>query len=354
MTPTLRAAIIGTGNAAAMHTTALRALPDVELLAVCSRTPARAAQFAAQHAIPRAYADLPSLLADPDVDVVHICTPPLLHVAQGAAAASAGKHILVDKPIARTVAEARQLVASAKTAGVTFGGVFQKRFMPLAVEVKAALTAGRLGRLYMADAYLKWWREETYFANSPWRASRSHEGGGALINQGIHMVDLLLWLTGPVVEVTGAVATVAHAIEMEDVAAATLRFASGAIGVIQATTAAWPGFPERLELHGANGALVLHEGQGHADWRLRDEPASAADAAPIPSSGSSDPNTISLVGHSHLFADFYAAIRAHREPAVSGESAIHALELVQAVRLASQRGAAVRLPLSPADAAELP
>jgi predicted dehydrogenase len=347
----LNAAIVGTGNAAVMHATAMRALPDAAVLAVCSRDRARAAEFARKHHIPRHYGELSAMLADPEVDAVHICTPPFLHADQALAALTAGKHVIIDKPIARTVAEARTITAAATATRLTLGGVFQKRFMPLPLQVKAAIDGGAIGDLVMADAYLKWWRDDSYFAGSPWRGTRIYEGGGALINQGIHIIDLLLWLAGPVNEVSGAVATRVHPIEMEDSASAVLRFAGGAIGVIQASTAAWPGFPERVELHGAEGSIALNEGIGAIDWRLRgSEPHTTADSQPG-ASGASDPNAISLLGHTAQFMDFYAAIRERRQPLVSASEATRALELIQAIRLSSSRRATVRLPLTADEAA---
>ena len=251
------------------------------------------------------------------------------------------------------MAEARTIIAAASALRLTLGGVFQKRFMPLSLQVKATIDSGAIGGLVMADAYLKWWRDDAYFATSPWRGTRAYDGGGALINQGIHILDLLLWLVGPVAEVSGVVATRIHPIEMEDTAGAVLRFSGGAIGVIQASTAAWPGFPERIELHGTEGSIMLNEGAGSIEWRLRGiEPHTTHDVQ-LPGSGASDPNAISLVGHAALFTDFYAAIREHREPLVSGIEATRALELVQAIRLASSRKATVQLPLTIAEAAQI-
>lgn len=341
----VRIAIVGAGVSGGMHASALREVAEAELVAVADVDRSRISAFAKKWGIPRVYERIEDMLEAPDIEAVHFCTPPFLHEPQALAALSAGKHVLIEKPIARTLSEARRIIAAARQADLVLGAVFQHRFMPLPQQVREALVAGRLGRLYLADAYVKWWRDDEYFTSSPWRGSWRFEGGGAMINQGIHTIDLLLWLAGPVLEVSGLTATLAHPIETEDVAVATLRFASGAVGVIEATTAAWPGFAERIELHGAAGAVILNEGEGRIDWHLRGEAPRQTMEEHQGGTGSADPTKISLAGHPAQFRDFCRAIREGREPRITGEDACRALEVIEAIRLSSERRAPVVLPL---------
>ena len=335
---------IGAGASGAMHAAALREVREARLVAVADVDATRVQAFAETWGVPRTYGSIEGLLSDPEIDVVHICTPPFLHEPQALAAMASGKHVLVEKPIARTVAEAKRIVSAAREARIVLGGVFQHRHMPLPRQVKEVLESGRLGRLYLCDAYVKWWREDAYYKSVRWRGTRDFEGGGAMINQGIHTIDLLLWVAGPVVEVSGEVATLAHPIEMEDVAVATLRFASGALGVLEATTTAWPGFAERIELHGSGGSVILDEGEGTIEWRLRgEEPRRTAEVGQQ-GTGAADPTKISLAGHQAEFRDFYAAIRDGRKPAITGEEAIRALAVIEAIRLSSELGKRVAVP----------
>jgi UDP-N-acetyl-2-amino-2-deoxyglucuronate dehydrogenase len=345
----LGVALVGTGLAARMHAAALRLVPEAHLRGAVGTSPEKAEALARELGLPRAYRDLEEMLADPEVAVVHLCTPPYTHVELGSRVAAAGKHLLVDKPLARNVAEADRLIAAAERHGVLLGGLFQQRYVPLFQRVKRAIEAGRLGRVYLADCYVKWWRDDAYYRGSSWRARHATEGGGALINQSIHSIDLLQWLVGPVVEVTGRVATVAHEIETEDLGVAVVRTAGGALGVLEGTTAAYPGFPERIELHGTGGSVVVDEGRRRLEWYLRDE-APRVEEEGVRQGNAADPAAVSPEAHAAAFADFLAAVRAGRTPPVDGREARKALEIVEAVYRSSARGGVpVTLPLAPED-----
>jgi len=336
-------ALIGTGLAGGMHAAALALVPEARLLGAVGTSAARSADFGARWRLPRSYADLDALLADGEVRAVHLCTPPHTHPALAARVAAAGRHLLIDKPIARTVAEADEIIASCARHGVVLAGLFQHRFIPLCLRVKEAIASGRLGRIYLADCYVKWWREDAYYRASTWRARQATEGGGALINQAIHSIDLLQWLAGPVVEVSGHTAVVAHAIETEDLGVAVLRTAGGALGVIEGTTAAYPGFPERIELHGTGGSLVLDEGSRRLEWHLRGEPARVEQEG-ARQGNAADPAAVSPEAHAAAFADFLGAVRSGGRPAVDGHEARRALQIVEAIyRSARAGGAPVRL-----------
>jgi predicted dehydrogenase len=223
--------------------------------------------------------------------------------------------------------------------------MFQNRFTPLARQVKAALDERRLGRLLLVNLNAKWYRTADYYLAGGWRGTAAREGGAVLINQAIHSIDLLRWLCGPVAEVEGLTATTLHPIEMEDVGMALLRFESGALGSLVATTVAYPGFPDRLELHGSDGSLVLRQGEGTLEWHLRGEEPRTETAASQVSRGSQDPAATPAHGHIAQFTDFYAAIREDRPPFVDGREGRHALELVEAIYRSSRQRRPVGLPL---------
>ncbi len=330
--------IVGTGLSATMHVQALAQVPGARVVGVAGTSAAKAAAFAAQWGIPRSYARVADLLAAPDVRAIHLCTPPFARAEYAALAARAGVHVLVEKPMARSVAEADQIIATCRAGGVTLGAMFQFRFTPLPRQIKHDLAAGKLGRIFLADCYAKWWRTPEYYATSTWRGRRDLEGGAVLINQAIHSIDLLQWLVGPVRRVAGRVATAVHQIEMEDVAAATVEFAGGAFGVIEASTATYPGFAERLELHGERGSLVLNQGQGVAEWQLRDREPERITAESQRADSARDPAKVTLVGHVAQFVDFYDAVRSGRSPAIDGAEGRKALAIVEAIQLSSRQG----------------
>src|SRR3954466_11963247 len=257
-------AIIGAGMVARYQPTAIERTPGAGLVAICRSDPARAEETAAQFGVP-CLADYTDLLARDDVDAVCICTPSGLHAEQTIAAARAGKHVLVEKPIALTLADADAMIAACEQAGVRLGVALQRRTEPEFQRVQAAIAAGELGRPVLGSISMPYLRLPSYYDSADWRGTWALDGGGALMNQGIHLVDLLLWLLGDAAEVRATAATLAHAIEVEDCVTAMLRFASGALGSIVATTAAAPGFPHRVEIYGERGGVQI-EGEQVTRW----------------------------------------------------------------------------------------
>lgn len=335
-------ALVGTGLAARMHLRALPLVACTALRGVAGSSADRAQAFAADNGVARAYRALDELCADPEVQIVHLCTPPDTHLALTRQLAQAGKHILVDKPLARTLADADAMIATCASAGVVLGGLFQHRFIPLCAQVEAAVAAGELGRLHLADCYVKWWRTDQYYASSAWKARWATEGGGALINQAIHSIDLLHWLAGPAVEVSGRIATAAHDIETEDVGVGIVRFRDGALGVIEASTATYPGFAERIELHGSRGSVILNEGRREVEWHLRDQ-APRIDRQGATQGNAADPAAVSPEAHAAAFADFATAVRDGRQPAVPGAEARKALAIVEAIYRSAASGGAPQM-----------
>jgi UDP-N-acetyl-2-amino-2-deoxyglucuronate dehydrogenase len=337
----MRFAIIGVGNIAPIHAAAIHGVPGAELVAVATRNEDRGRTFAAEHG-GTWYADYRDLLARAQADVVTICTPHDLHAPMTLAAAEAGVHVLCEKPMARNAVECDAMIAACDRAGVTLGVVFQSRFERLSRNLKAALDAGRLGRLLWASSNTLWHRTDAYYRSGPWRGTWEHEGGGVLINQAIHAVDLLIWLAGMPVSVTARTGTLNHAIEVEDAALALLDYADGRLGLIQATTAAFPGYPERLEFFGSHGSAVYHKGQARLEWHLSDPHEDRIDEAEV-SSGAARPMDITAAGHTALFNDFVAAVREKRAPLIDGHAGRQSVALIEAIYRSAASGSSIAI-----------
>jgi UDP-N-acetyl-2-amino-2-deoxyglucuronate dehydrogenase len=329
----MRVGILGTGAIANKHAQAYRNI-GFELVACSNKTAARGEEFA-QRWGGAFVADSRDLCRFPGLDFVDVCTFPDSHLEPVKICAELKRPIMLQKPIATNLKEAREMVSTARNAGITLGVMSQHRFDDSTMFLKRALPAGRLGKLLQADAYVKWFRSEEYYSR-PIKGSWATEGGGALINQAIHQVDILLYLMGPVAAVSGMWQLGArHKIESEDVINALLSYRSGATGVLQAATAFWPGYSERIEFHGTKGSAII-TGDSLTSWDvLDDEQANAIDRAPLlrsdTASGSSDPMAISVTTFERQFLDFAEAIRTKRKPLVSGEEGYRALELVLGV-----------------------
>jgi predicted dehydrogenase len=338
--------VVGAGVIGAFHAAAIAMVPGARLVAVTDVDQSRALEFAAQHGC-AAVPDLDALIGRDDVDVVAVCVPSGLHTEVGVRAAEAGQHLVIEKPIDVSLDAADRLIAAAATAGVTATVISQHRFDPGLVELRRLIDDGALGRLLLGQASTKWWRSQGYYDSAGWRGTWAMDGG-ALMNQGIHYADLLRWCLGPVAEVSALTVTQAHDIEAEDCALATVRFTSGAVGTITATTSVVPGFPERLEISGTEGSAVVEDGvlvyrkvRGGAG-EAEDESGSSE---PIEAGGSAAAHAADLnVGaHAAQLADFVAAIDEGREPAVTVADARATLELVCAVYQSGREGRSVRL-----------
>jgi len=336
----MRVGIVGTGAVARKHA---RAYLNIGYrVAACSNFNEEsgrrfAAEFGAQFV-----ADYQDLCRHPQVDFVDVCTFPEFRLEPVELAAAARKHILVEKPMATNLETARRMMDVARKAGILLGVVSQHRFDDASLFLARAIPAGRLGKLIECDCYVKWYRSAEYYSR-PIKGSWKTEGGGALIGQGIHQVDLLRWLAGPVKELFGAWQLGArNRIESEDVVNAVVRYASGATGVIQAATAFWPGYPERIEFHGTKGTAIV-SGDKLTAWDVESDSGEAAPVVRESASGASDPMAISLVPFERQFRDFGDAIAEGRKPLVSAEEGYQALELVDAVYRSCRTGEKVVL-----------
>jgi UDP-N-acetyl-2-amino-2-deoxyglucuronate dehydrogenase len=336
----MRVGLIGTGAIAGMHARAYKNI-GYTIRACTNVTRDKGRRFADEHGAEfvESYEDI---CRHPDVDFVDVCTFPSFRLDVVRACAASRKPVQVQKPMATTLTTAREMVDVAHTSGIVLGVVSQHRFDRASLFLSSAILAGRLGKLLQCDAYVKWWRSDEYYAR-PVKGSWKTEGGGALINQAIHQLDLLLWFAGPVREVFGNWQLgAAHRIESEDLVNAILRYKSGATGVIQAATALWPGYSERIEIHGTKGSAIITGDQLTA-WDVKDD---AGDPPPISSgvaSGASDPMAIAVDSFERQFLDFGDAIKNGRKPLVSGDEGYRALELVDAIYRSCRNGVVVPL-----------
>jgi UDP-N-acetyl-2-amino-2-deoxyglucuronate dehydrogenase len=330
----MRVGIIGTGAISHKHAAAYRNI-GYRLVACAATTAERAKKFADQYECEATSWE--ELCRRTDIDYVDVCTFPDFRVSIVELCAAGKKHVQVQKPIATTIEAARRMIDVARGAGIVLNVVSQHRFDESSQFLKRAIEAGRLGKILQADAYVKWYRPPEYYARTV-KGSWATEGGGALINQGIHQMDLLLWLAGPIRRVAGEWQLGAvHKMESEDVVSAVLRYASGATGVIQATTAIRPGYPERLEIHGTRGSAIV-TGDQLTTWDVENDSGDPPPLAKAQMSGASEPMAISLAPFERQFLDFGEAIRTGREPLVSGEEGYRALEAVTAIYRSCRQG----------------
>ncbi len=339
--------IIGTGMIAGKHALALERIPGAELVAVCDADPGRARTFAACHRC-RAAGSLAEFLAM-DIEVVTIATPSGLHAAVAVPAARAGKHIVCEKPLEVTPAKTREIIDACEAAGVLLSAIFQSRYSDEVRLFKGAVEVGRFGDMVLANASVRWFRTRDYYRQASWRGTRALDGGGALMNQAIHTVDLLLYLNGPVAEVSGRVANIMHLdIEVEDAAVGWLAFANGSLGTLEASTACRPGFPRRIELSGTRGSAVL-EGERIVRWCFDEEEPGDAEircsgsvAGALPG-GAGDPAAIDCEGHRRQFAEMVAAIREGVPLTSSGREGKRAVDLIAALYESAAGGKPVKL-----------
>jgi len=335
--------IAGCGVIAATHAAAIGAIGEAggaRLVAVTDADAGRAAAFASSHGC-AAEPDLAALLARADIDVVCVCVPSGLHAEVGIRAAAAGKHLVVEKPIDVSLAAADRLIAAASGAGVSMTVISQHRFDPGPAKLRRLLDDSALGRLVLGEAVTKWHRTQGYYDSAGWRGTWALDGG-SLLNQGIHYVDLLRWCLGPVAEVCAVMATRAHRMEAEDIALATLRFRSGALGTIVTTTAAFPGSAQRLEITGTAGTVVIEDGE-ITRLALAAGPGPGAGNGAAAQAAASDAAAIGARAHAAQLADMLAAIDSGREPSVTGQDGRAALELACAVYESARRGRPVAL-----------
>jgi predicted dehydrogenase len=345
--------IVGCGMIAEYHTRAINEIEGARVVAAQSRNEANARKISELAGGECAtFRDVDAMLRHPGVDVVCICTPSGAHLEPAVAAARAGKHVVVEKPLEITLGRCDAIIGACDEAGVRLCTIFPSRFSPANQRLKVAIETGRFGRLTLGDTYVKWWRTQEYYDSGGWRGTWGLDGGGALMNQAIHNVDLLTWLMGDVESIVALTATLAHErIEVEDTGVACLRFTNGALGVIEAATSAYPGLVKRTEIHGDRGSARVEQ-DDITLWEFQEKvPSDNVILAEMAgrsagNSGASDPRGISHAGHRDQLADFLRAIDEGGTPLVDGREGRRSVEIIRGIYRAAREGRAVRLPMT--------
>ncbi|MDD2598514.1 MAG: Gfo/Idh/MocA family oxidoreductase [Kiritimatiellae bacterium] len=337
-------AVLGTGLIAKFHARAVLSTPGASLVAVCSRSQENADNFAASFGC-TAYTCLEQMLQAPGVDVLMIATPSGAHLEPAMAAARAGVHVLCEKPLEISVARAGQMIAAHQAAGTQLGCLFQLRHIPALQPVRHAIASGRFGTITHAAVYVPWWREPAYYKESCWHGTKALDGGGALMNQAIHMIDILCSLMPPVKSVAAVISSAGHPwIEVEDAASASLLFEGGAIGTIVGTTSSWPGRARRLEITGTDGTVVLEDDHllmfEFKQKSAEDEQTRVLYSPRATLSGAAAPGAMDHLNHAACVGEFIKALAEGEPYAVDGAEACRSIALIERI----YHSAATRLP----------
>ena len=341
---TLNFALVGCGVIAPCHARCISELENARLAAVCDLVGAKAQKLAETYPAD-VYVDYHDLVRREDIDIVNVLTPSGLHAEVGIAAAKAGKHVIVEKPMDVSLAKADALIEACRQAGVKLCCISQHRFDFAIQDLKQAIASGKLGRLNFCGSYTQWYRSQNYYNSGDWRGTWALDGGGALMNQSIHYVDMLQYVMGPVEEVYAHTAALAHVrIEVEDIAVATVKFRSGAVGVIEGMTLAYPGFCARLEVYGADGGVIIENDQ-IKDWHLRS--GEKYERPPAETHLIVGTTSADIWHHSHRrqIADMMQAVWEDREPLSNGPEGRKPLEIVLAIYQSARTHKPVKLPL---------
>jgi predicted dehydrogenase len=337
--------IVGAGLIADFHCRAIRDIPNAQFVACCDTNLPRAQALAQKHA-GRAYASYEEMLQSKDIDIVTIATPSGLHMEPTVAAAKAGKHVICEKPVEITLERIDAMVDAHAKAGTRLGGIFPYRFNDMMVPIREAIRSGRLGTITCASVYVPWWRTEAYYEGS-WRGTWKLDGGGALMNQSIHMIDMLCDLMPPIESVQAFTATLGHKIETEDVATAVVRYTTGALGMIYGTTGSYPGQFRRFEITGTKGTIINVENSitvwQFADERPEDAEVRSRFTAIQGGGGVSDPAAITHENHTRNFKAFLESLETGKDFWISGPEARKAVEVILAIYRSAKEGRLVKL-----------
>jgi UDP-N-acetyl-2-amino-2-deoxyglucuronate dehydrogenase len=336
-------AIIGSGSIVETHVQAIADLDDAVLVAIFGRSAEKTQQLAAKYHCD-CYTNLQEMLQRPDINVVTIATPNGTHADFGIAAALAGKHVLIEKPIDINLAQADKLIRTCQEQAVKLGVVFQRRYSEGAMAMKELLEQGKLGKLLFGGCYIKLYRSQEYYDSALWRGTWALDGGGVLMSQGIHYIDMLQYFMGDVAEVTAQCGTFGHAgLEVEDTAVATAKFQSGALGVIEGTTCAYPGLVSRIDIYGTEGTAVI-ENDVLTSVQLKSGYVYKGESN-TENAGVSSP-AITFDAHKRQFQNMVEAIQRNIEPSVTGKEGRKSLEIILAIYQAAFVGRKVTLPLA--------
>jgi predicted dehydrogenase len=331
--------IWGTGIIADFHALALKKIPNVKLMAAYNRTTEKGIQFCQKHQI--TFAESPKdLLKNPAIDIVCICTASGNHLEPALTCAQAGKHIAIEKPLEVTLSRCDQIIEACDKAGVILGGILPRRFGQGAIALKTAINEGRFGQITLASALIPWWRSQEYYDSAAWRGTQKLDGGGALMNQGIHTIDLLQWLLGPAKRVSATMGTVAHKkIEVEDIATGWIEFNNGARATIAGTTACWSqnGLPAEIRIHGTTGSAILHDDKLVTFEFKESVPTDKNLISQVTQgAGANDPRAIDYSWHKSNLEEIISAIHEKRKPSIDGFEGRKAVELILALYQSAQ------------------
>lgn len=337
--------IIGGGSIANLHAAAIRDMKGGQLIAAYVRNPESAQIFAQKHGC-KVYLKEEELLADPRIEIVVIATASGVHLESTLLAAKAGKHIICEKPLEVTPARTEEMIRICKEEGVLLAGIFNRRFTPAVDYLKEAVQQGRFGQLTLCSAYIKWYRDQAYYDSAAWRGTWELDGGGALMNQGIHSVDLLTYLAGNIKRLSASTTILTHeGIEVEDTAVAILEFEHGGRGVIEASTACWSssGHPAEIHICGEKGSVFLQDDYFKV-WDFQEETEIDAEIKATymyqgqKAQGANDPKAISYLGHLRNFEDVVEALERKRAPKVTGAEGIKAIRIIDAIYKSARNG----------------
>ena len=336
--------IVGCGVVADYHIGAIEEIDGADLVSVYSRSESSARDTGEKHDVPW-FTDHLEMYESDQLDVVCICTPSGVRIPIVTDAVDAGKHLIVEKPLAVNITDMDLIISQAGAKGIKLMGVFQLRYGPAARRVKRAVQEGKLGKVVLGDAYIKWFRPQEYYDSADWRGNWGLEGGGALMTQGSHNVDLLQWIMGPVKRVYARMGTLVHDVEVEDTVVAALEYENGALGVIEATTASHPGLPAKLEFSGSQGTIVMEADQVTL-WDVEGESSESAEAETTDlAKAASDSKTFGTEGHKAQIAEMVHILNEGGEPEIDGPESRKAVELILAIYQSARTGQPVELPL---------
>ncbi|QEN06745.1 Gfo/Idh/MocA family oxidoreductase [Oceanispirochaeta crateris] len=336
--------IVGAGLISEIHAHAIKDTKNSRLVAVCDVNLQRAQEFAKLFKC-KAYSSVTEMLKDSQVEVVTICTPSGFHLDPAMEVINSGRPLLIEKPIEINLERCDAILELADKKNVLVSGVFQSRFHPASLAIRHAMEQERFGRVTLGDAYVKWYRAKEYYTG--WKGTKKIDGGGALINQSIHAIDLLQWFMGPVKSVQAKTSTLLHDIEVEDTAVAFLEFESGALGVIEGTTSVYPGYMKRIEISGSKGTAIMEEEEIKAwdflEKRDEDKAILAECSGSSSSGGAADPGAINYIGHKKQIENFIESVETNKAPFITGEDARKSLAIIMAIYQSSSTGKAVEL-----------
>ncbi len=339
MTEKLRFGIIGCGVIGPTHAEAIASLPDAQLVAVADPIASRAQKLANKYSV-TPYAAIQAMLDSEELDVVTICTPSGEHGKHACQVMRTGRHVIIEKPMEITRTAIDEMLRTQQEMGVKLSVISQHRFDRATQQVHKLVQEGAFGRLVLGNVLIPWWRSQKYYDSGAWRGTWQFDGGGVLMNQSIHSIDLLQWLMGPVKSLYAYTDTLAHRMETEDVAVAVLRFSNGAIGTIAATTGAYPGVTTRIELFGDKGSAIIENDSLSYLHLARDEREQAGDygsdpktaqKVPVDTSAAQNPAALSIDSHALQIADMIRAIRENGIPLVDGNEARRAVDIILSI-----------------------